>query len=61
MTVQQNNSASWLAEVKKRVANLGHLTGEAAWEQANELVAAAQILRDEIAVEAKGAKYATAK
>lgn len=51
MIMKECNSAAWLAEVKKRVAKLDSLTGEAAWNEAHELVAAAQILRDEIAVE----------
>jgi hypothetical protein len=52
MTVKSNTAASWLAEVEKRVERLKSSTGEAAWNEAHELVAAAQILRDEIAIEA---------
>lgn len=55
MIMKECNSAAWLAEVKKRVAKLDSLTGEAAWQEAHELVAAAQILRDEIAVESRAA------
>lgn len=51
MTVKSNTPASWLAEVEKRVERLKTATGEAAWNEAHELVAAAQILRDEIAIE----------
>lgn len=62
MIMKECNSAAWLAEVKKRVARLDSLKGEAAWNEAHELVAAAQILRDEIAVESgKERKDGTAK
>jgi hypothetical protein len=56
MTVKSNTAASWLAEVEKRVARLKSSTGEAAWHEAHELVAAAQILRDEIAIESNHRK-----
>jgi biotin-(acetyl-CoA carboxylase) ligase len=51
MTVKANNSAAWLAEVEKRVARIKTATGEAALHDVRELIAAAQILRDELAVE----------
>jgi hypothetical protein len=51
MTVKANNSAAWLAEVEKRVARIKAATGEAALHDVRELIAAAQILRDELAVE----------
>jgi hypothetical protein len=51
MTVKANNSAAWLAEVEKRVARIRTATGEAALHDVRELIAAAQILRDELAVE----------
>lgn len=63
MIMKECNSAAWLAEVRKRVDALvklqeqeilGRAYGaifESMYEQAHELVAAAQILRDEIAVE----------
>lgn len=57
MTVKANNSAAWLAEVEKRVARIKTQTGESALHDAHELIAAAQILREELAIEAnhKGA------
>ncbi|CDY76121.1 hypothetical protein BGLT_05193 [Caballeronia glathei] len=56
MILKESNSAAWLVEVKKRVTRLDQMTAQggsdAAWKEAGELIAAAQILRDEIAVEA---------
>jgi hypothetical protein len=52
MTVKANNSAAWLGEVEKRVAHIKASTGEEAIRNALELIAAAQILREELAVEA---------
>lgn len=57
MIMKESNSAAWMVEVKKRISRLDQMTAQggsdAAWNEAHELVAAAQILRDEIAVEAK--------
>jgi hypothetical protein len=52
MTVKANNSAAWLAEVEKRVGWIKMSTPEAALIQVHELIAAAQILREELAIEA---------
>jgi hypothetical protein len=52
MTVKANNSAAWLAEVEKRVARIKASAGESALHDAHELIAAAQILREELAIEA---------
>jgi hypothetical protein len=52
MTVKANNSAAWLAEVEKRVARIKANAGESALHDAHELIAAAQILREELAIEA---------
>ena len=51
MTVKANNSAEWLAEVEKRIARIKSTTGDEAVRNAHELIAAAQILREELAVE----------
>jgi hypothetical protein len=51
MTVKANNSAAWLAEVEKRVARIKAGAGESALHDAHELIAAAQILREELAME----------
>lgn len=52
MTVKANNSAAWLGEVEKRVACIKASTGDEAIRNTLELIAAAQILREELAVEA---------
>jgi hypothetical protein len=52
VTVKANNSAAWLAEVEKRVARIKASAGESVLHDAHELIAAAQILREELAIEA---------
>jgi hypothetical protein len=53
MTVKANNSAAWLAEVEKRVGFIktGLQWPDAALQHVHELIAAAQILREELAIE----------
>jgi hypothetical protein len=59
MTVKANNSAAWLAEVEKRVARIKASAGESALHDARELIAAAQILREELAIEANDGRKTT--